>query len=1013
MPPCRPVALAALLGLLAGTAPLAAQYDRPPEQGGRVFRLGMPPVWKGHAGATVGWYDPGNTGLLLTQGHLGVMRDVGSPIVGIAAFGVEGYGGYRGDRSFNGGLRGLFSIPTFRLTTGIDYNISDESTSGIIRVELATRRSGIFGRGSMLRLEWLPGHENTFQGGISVPLWGRNLGETRPQRDMVELERPPVLRFPAPRAEVASLDSLLAALTDQALGLTRLATPLLDHGGAEPAVAHAADIAAVRDRLASGTPAEAQGAWHEAIDRLFITAVGSPQVGVRIAARARQALLDDVILPYNGLLGQRKGRDGLAQFAASASAAFSGWLLRAGSLPEARFESVVYAFQGLMDVAEAVRVFQKKRWEDSRLVWLPLQLALREEDYDTQAELNDIMERGTGVKFARGNQLWYVVNENFQVEFARSVFAAEDYHVLWVHDYRGLTGDKQPDRVGFAQSVSVYLDALTRRIREYDRTGKLPQYFIFLDQNYFDANGTRLWFRLLQAPLEAHLDLPAGFESLEQEFMAAQAALRQAVAGSRVLQAERRQYGDKWLHDRIRVHINVTNPADQSYVSNHVAGIIPVPDNVIRDHRKIAFYDVSEDDPYRGLAMYTGMGIGEHYVGPNWEDRAIMLRGPAALGVKDAARQLLEQQGFQASEIPLVFRARPRAPDWDAKADSAVRSAQARVPNAREGLVLQLHNQTGYAAKPISVQKAILYSLMPAGSVLKIPDSLWQNYLYASLLTGSALRGCKVFVTSPSLASAPSAAAPTMARAHGLMSALLVWRRELAAPIRDRGGMLQVGLYAPKVRVGDLAGRIRTAWTGRPVWMADLTPDSPEASAVVDSLTDILTEAGYQDTYLTGADSLQQPKLHLKANLAISSPGWERLKGHPAWGRVVREYVLYLAAQGGPLERRRPAQEAPGAFVAAVTDLIRAATAAVPEEELDRWISYFTVGSTNMDYRSMALDGEVQITMTHWNTLVGLLDFAVIDGLSEWPETQEELDRLLPPPSGLARSLANLLRILL
>ena len=469
----------------------------------------------------------------------------------------------------------------------------------------------------------------------------------------------------------------------------------------------------------------------------------------------------------------------------------------------------------------------------------------------------------------------------------------------------------------------------------------------------------------------------------------------------------------EWLRDRIRVQINITNPADQSFVSNHAAGIIPVPDNLLRDHRKIAFYDITEADPYKGLAMYTGMGIGEHYAGANWEDRAVMIQGPAALGVKDAARQLLEQQGFRPDEIPLALRPKPLAANYEARTDSVVQGLQAVIPSAREGRVLQLHNQTGYAAKPINVEKAILYSLMPAGSVLKIPDSLWQNYLYASLLTGSALRGCKVLIIAPSLASAPSAAGPTMARAHGLMSALLVWRRELAEPLRAQGGMLRVGLYAPKVGVGDLVGRIRQGWMGRPAWMSGVNAPNPAVTAMLDSLPQMLAAAGYQATYLVGADSLARPKLHLKANSFAFVPGTDRMTAHPAWARVMREYVLYLAAQGAPPEQRRPAREAPAALAAAVLDLIRGVSAETPPEEFDRWISYFTVGSTNMDYRSMSLDGEVQVTMTHWNTLAGLMDFSIIEGLSEWPETQEELDRLLPPPSGLVRSLANLIRLLL
>ena len=78
----------------------------------------------------------------------------------------------------------------------------------------------------------------------------------------------------------------------------------------------------------------------------------------------------------------------------------------------------------------------------------------------------------------------------------------------------------------------------------------------------------------------------------------------------------------------------------------------------------------------------------------------------------------------------------------------------------------------------------------------------------------------------------------------------------------------------------------------------------------------------------------------------------------------------------------------------------------VPEEVAERSMAYLTVGSTNMNYRSMVMDGEVQIAVTGWNTLTGLIDFLFIAGLSEWIE-------LLPPPGGMTRSLANLIRMLL
>ena len=80
----------------------------------------------------------------------------------------------------------------------------------------------------------------------------------------------------------------------------------------------------------------------------------------------------------------------------------------------------------------------------------------------------------------------------------------------------------------------------------------------------------------------------------------------------------------------------------------------------------------------------------------------------------------------------------------------------------RNQRAMELHNLTGYQDKPINVARAILYSLMPPGSVIKVPDSLWGSALYAALLTGSAFRGARVLFVAPSLRSAPSSGWPAM-----------------------------------------------------------------------------------------------------------------------------------------------------------------------------------------------------------------------------------------------------------
>lgn len=1017
-----------ILLILFFSAPFLAQTDRPPEKGGRIFQLNMPPVYKGHAGATFGWYRPGEKAdELRVLFHLGVMKDLLPPVAGVAALGLEGYGGFRGSQAADGGGRALFSIPTLHLTGGADYNIPDDKFSFLFRLEIPFRRSGIFGRGSEVRFEWLTGKDNTFAVGVNVPLWGRNIGETRPQRDAVELEKPPIERLQL-TARSSAFDGALANMKKGAPRIAKLVMPLLDHGGAKPAKAYGEEIAELRRHIAAtGThfpnghtlPEEVR-VFHDELERAFSIALAGQDLppgessaeGRQIAAAARRILLDDVLLPYNRLLGQRKAHDRLDQFAASGHAEFSRWLLAQKNIPGERFNRIFFVFQSLVDIVEEVRVLQEKRWNDSRFVWLPLQLGLRAEEHDTQAEINDIIERGTQSKFTNGNRTWYSMNEKFQVDFGRSVYSAEDYHVLWIHDYRGVNNAGKPDEIAFKQTVDVYMKAMTRRIREYDRTGKIPDYFIFLDQNYFDANDTRLWFRLLLDPLDYKLSLPKGYEAWEQEFARAQEELRQAVAESKLLQSERRQYGDKWLKKRIQVHISITNPVDHSFTSLHVAGIIPVPDNVMRDHRKIAFYDITEDDPYRGMALFTGMGIGEHYVGRNWEDRAMLIQGPAALAVKDAARQLLEFQGFRPEEIPFPLRARPKAADYQEKVEAMVDAMDSMI-KAHRGTVLQLHNETGFAPKKINLEKAILYSLLPPGTLLKIPDSLWMSYVYASLLSGSALRGCKVLIMAPSLPAAPSAAGPTLARIHGMLSALVFFQNEMAPEIKAQGGLLKTGLYAPKVGVGDLAGRIRQARELKESWLREIYPDNPALSAVTNSIEQILQDANYRSAYFVAADSLETPKLHLKANFFITAPAWNTVMSQPEMGPLMREYFIYLARQTGPPEERLSAQETPEALENAVFNLVRALEKEFSPEEAQRAFAYFTIGSTNMDYRSMVMDGEVQITVCGWLTLSGMMDFVLLGGLCEWVDTQEELDRLLPPPGGMTRKIANLIRLLL
>ena len=382
-------------------------------------------------------------------------------------------------------------------------------------------------------------------------------------------------------------------------------------------------------------------------------------------------------------------------------------------------------------------------------MWLPYQLALRAEQHDEQEELNALVERATEVEFVKASPVWYVENEQFQVELGRMILEAEDYHIIWVHDFRGYNTNGDPDELSFKQVTQSYLPALIAAVNNYDDVGKIPQYIQIFDQFYFHANSGQLWANLLQDPLHHEIDLPPGFEMWEDSIASLQDQLREEVANSQLLQAQALHFEDGWVENMVKVHVNITQPPDPSFWS---AELFPffmgLPDTPMRDHRKISLFDVSEVDPYKGRAIYTGMGVGEHYIGAGWEDRAIMAEGPVLLELRNSARQILLNQGFREHEIPWELQPKPYGEDYDQKIQDFLDT------NGDWGWTMETHNQIGFRPKGVTLLKATLYTLMAPGGVIKAPDSIWGSNLWGSMLLGHALRGGRSLVIAPAIANA-------------------------------------------------------------------------------------------------------------------------------------------------------------------------------------------------------------------------------------------------------------------
>jgi hypothetical protein len=686
------------------------------------------------------------------------------------------------------------------------------------------------------------------------------------------------------------------------------------------------------------------------------------------------------------------------------------WLYTESDIPANRFDAVLWVFTRLLDVLEENRARAHEEWGDSRFVWLPLQYALRPEEHDTQAELDALLERAVGAEFTGGNRVSWVVNEQFQFELSRMIHEAEDYHVLWLHDFRGRDRDGLPDEMSYRQVLHSYLAAMTARVRAYDRTGKFPVYMIFLDEWYYQVNQARLWMELLEDPVGHRLELPKGFEAWEDSIAAAQAQLRAAIAESGLLQAQRGQFGERWLRDLVRVHVSVTNPGDASFWSRGVIPILGLPDNVMRDHRKISFYDISEDDPYRGEAIYAGAGVGEHYASLAWEDRSVLVRGPAALGVKGAARDLLLNQGIPVEEVPYHLQPRGFPADYQ---DRLLRSG-----DGSDGVVtaLEVHNQTGFNPKQINIAKALLYTLMPPGSVMKIPDSLWNSSFWGAMVLGSALRGGRVLVIAPAGDNAPSSGFAQLGRSQELLYRLVLAQNLLREEIACAGGLLRVGLFAPQREVTDIAGKFDAVVAALDTipWLRELYDFRPSVFAAFAEVSAALRRLQLPPPSTGEFQYEPIPKLHMKVNFFASREAWEGLMSNSDWAPVMSEYVRFRAVQ----VLRRPEalsgfSGTPEATIDVGGHMVRSWLERLDPATRERVIFFSLMGSQNQNYRSMITDGEVAFVTSHWPAVVPYMDLVAIVSQSRWVEDPEDLAELLPESSEWKRRLGRWIKIAL
>jgi hypothetical protein len=987
---CIVIALAMISSSPAvqGDEPLTSLRASVPEEALDVVSLGQPAGHTEFWGATTGWQIKDNQ----WQSRIFANATGRMAIPQMGALSLTAELSLLYDNLVLGGAAGMyFNFLGFK--QGMEYNALDDHVWFRFSADVAMRRGGLFGHGERLRVDYEPGTHTVLLGlTLRWPL--TEYLANRPRLDYVPMSRVRFKPVPPPSASeyAEDLERLRAVILELEARLTpTLARENLDtkkgRSRFETSVASLSGIESEpRDPFSV-----ADSAYHTLLDRIFVTSVPDSVLGLRVANIARRCLLSELVIPVNRLFGQNKKPFRFDAYAVAARACFAKQLVDQFSLwSDATVSAALAAFdataRAILDAAGQAKV----RWKDERLVWLPLNYGLRPEQYDTQGEMEEVLSSLLDTPLTHSNQIQYLINDRWQYELERMIGETMHYQVLIIHDFQG-NSTPEPDPIGWGHMAMAYMDAFIAAIKDKEAgvPRVIPQFAIFIDQHYYSANNSQQIMSYLENLFTADT-LELNDSLLQGRVGARQAELRELALSATCLSG----WDDEKRAARLRVHVNVTNTYDPAY---HV-------DMLSRDHRKMAFRDVFEDDPGLGAALVTGQGVGAHYVGPCWEDRSLLLRGPVIAGFKDVVRDLFLSQGYDTTDLPYYYV--PRPVGSDATANRTALRERGWFTHA-----LLAINGTSFAPKMATVLKAALYNLVGPGTVIILPDSLWASDYWAGMIVSAAIRGCRVYAIAADRRTAASGADVTLDLVRNTLSVLVASSRILEDRLKASGGALRVGLYSQTADIQDLDASVAALLLAYAGTDRDIPPFS---------LSDASLEAFHEDRrrwasrplvirHLADVDVDCDAKLHLKAQFFANASAVQKLE-QGDWSQLIEAWLDVREQEVAGTRLPSVGLRSDWVHQLGVTD---ESDLKDQTEAGARPIFMVTLGSHNQDRRSMFLDGESTALVCSQDAMVAALDFAFLVGASDWIDSIEELEPRFPRRTSLLRTISQWIRNLI
>jgi hypothetical protein len=286
------------------------------------------------------------------------------------------------------------------------------------------------------------------------------------------------------------------------------------------------------------------------------------------------------------------------------------------------------------------------------------------------------------------------------------------------------------------------------------------------------------------------------------------------------------------------------------------------------------------------------------------------------------------------------------------------------------------------------------------------------------MLLGSALRGVRVIIIHPSQENAPGQAFMTLSRANEMFERMIIAEDALEAQLAEVGGAFKAGLYDIDVDVGNLPDRAQAIADGlrSTPWLREIIPVGPELMAVFDDADQIFAEAtggreiGYLSDELGG---IRRPMLHLKTNFFMTGETLDIFVQSPAFAAFARQFVVQQSLNKVYRDEYRDVREMNLALAEPFLEMLRGLREEHGPEVVARAIGYFIVGSSNQDYRSMMMDGEVAVVLAHRAAMNGFFDSVGIAGTATYLESVEELNEYLPYFTGMNWKLSRWIKVAL